>query len=107
MMGNAFGFKRWAGRVVGLVRLDGTEDGEGDESYWMRTPESGDKSPDRTTTKCGSLASDNVGELSSELGKLTLSVFGAGLCASSALRPPPLGLISGKKRDGNDGFNAT
>jgi hypothetical protein len=78
----------------------------------MTTPESGDKSPDRITTKrSGSSSVNDVGELSSELGKLTLSVLGPGLYV--ATRPllllllPLLGLMSGKKSDGKEGFNAT
>lgn len=71
------GLDRWAGSVVGLAGLDGAV-GEGVGSNWMRTPESGDKSPDRITTNRGS-SSGNVAELSSELGKLTLSVLGPGL----------------------------
>lgn len=104
MMGSVFGgLDRWAGSVVGLAGLDGTI-GEGTGSYWMRTPESGDKSPDRMTIKRGS-SSGKEAELSNELGKLTLSVFGPGLLwvSSSWL----LGLMRGKKRDGSDGFNAT
>jgi hypothetical protein len=54
-----------------------------------------------------------VGELSSELGKLTLSVVGPGLYVTT--RPLLLlselllllGLTRGKKSDGSDGFNAT
>lgn len=110
MMGNVFGgLARCAGNVVGLTGLTGT-DGEGVGSYWMRTPESGDKSRDRITTNRSRSSSGNVGELSNELGKLTLSVFAPGLYVSEAARPllfSSFGLMRGKKRDGNDGFNAT
>lgn len=95
-MGSVFG--SGAARSGASFSLFGGSGDAGDGlSNWTRTPESGDRSPDRMTTRRVSSAS----ELSIELGRLTLSpglsVVGVGLAD----------LTSGKNREGSDGFSAT